>query len=296
MKMRDIKTIGFIGLGVMGEAMCRNIVKADSWAVIAHDLNPEPLARIEKNGAKAATSAQEVAQGADLVISCLPGGNEVRQLLLGPSGLIEQVGDGQIVIDMSTSPPALMQEIAAAANERGAHFADAPVARTRQAAVDGTLSIMVGADKPLFDAIRPVLSTMGRDIVHCGATGAGQVVKIMNNMVVFQTVAALNEAVSIAERAGVSGDLLFETMSNASGDSFVLRSHGMKSILPQDYPEMAFSAKYAAKDLAYALEMAKEHGVRAPGAAHVAELLAEAIEAGDGDLYFPVIRKRLIGR
>ncbi|MGI9333415.1 MAG: NAD(P)-dependent oxidoreductase [Gammaproteobacteria bacterium] len=288
-----IESVGFIGLGVMGEGMCRNLVESKQWPVTAFDLNAEPLGRIGNAGAKVAGSAVEIIAAADAVITCLPGGEQVRQLVLGEGALIERLREGQILIDMSTSQPSLMSEIAVAAKQRGAYFADAPVARTRQAAADGTLAIMVGADPDVFQAIHPVLSTMGTDIEHCGGPGTGQVVKIMNNMVLFQTVAALAEAVSIAERSGVDGKLLLETLSTGSGDSFALRNHGLNSIVPQIYPDKAFSVKYAAKDLSYALDLAAQHGVRAPGAENVAKLFEEAIQAGDGDRYFPVIRGRL---
>jgi hypothetical protein len=119
------------------------------------------------------------------------------------------------------------------------------------------------------------------------------VVKILNNLVLFQTVAALAEAIALAERSGVEGAVLLDTLSKGSGDSFALRNHGRKSLLPQVYPEQAFSVRYAAKDLSYALELAAEHGVKAPGAERVAELFERAIEAGDGERYFPVIRKQL---
>jgi 3-hydroxyisobutyrate dehydrogenase-like beta-hydroxyacid dehydrogenase len=289
-----IERVGFIGLGVMGGAMCRNLIAKGSWEVVAFDLNPDALARAEAAGAIVAASAAAAADAADIVITCLPGGQEVRELVLGPDGLVGRLRAGHYLIDMSTSPPALMQEIAAAAAARGAHFADAPIARTRQAAVDGTLAIMVGAEPAVFEALRPVLATMGTEIVRCGGPGAGQVVKIMNNMVLFQSVAALAEAITLAERAGVDGEVLLETLSKGSGDSFALRNHGRKSLLPESYPEQAFSVRYAAKDLSYALELAAQHGVAVPGARHVADLFERAIEAGDGERYFPVIRKQLV--
>lgn len=152
---------------------------------------------------------------------------------------------------------------------------------------------MVGANQAVFAAIRPVLSAMGSDIMHCGPPGAGQIVKIMNNMVLFQTVQALAEAITLAEGAGVDGKTLYETMTRGSSDSFALRNHGIKSLLPEIYPETAFAVRYAAKDLAYALDMAKEQGVAASGAANVAQQFEEAIAKGDGDLYFPVIRRLL---
>ena len=288
-----IERVGFIGLGVMGGAMCRNLIAKGAWPVIAFDRDPGALARIEAAGAAPAGSAAEVVGAADAVITCLPGGDEVRELVLGRDGVIGALRAGRVLIDMSTSPPALAREIAAAAAARGARAADAPIARTRQAAVDGTLAIMVGAEPAVFEAIRPLLATMGTEVVRCGGPGAGQVVKVLNNMVLFQTVAALAGAITLAERAGVAGAVLLDTLSKGSGDSFALRNHGKKSLLPQDYPDQAFSVRYAANDLSYALELAAEHGVAAPGAEGVAELFERAIAAGDGDRYFPVIRKQL---
>ncbi len=290
---RVCETIGFIGLGVMGEPMCRNLTTKGSWSVQAFDLNAEPLARIEHHGAKTARTVADLAAASDVVITCLPGGAVVRDLVLGQGALLEHLSAGKILIDMSTSEPSLMREISTKASTRCIEVADAPIARTRQAAADGTLAIMVGAKPALFDKIKPILATMGSDIVHCGAIGAGQVVKIMNNMVLFQTVLALAEALSIGESAGVDGTILLETMSKSSGDSFALRNHGMNSLLPAAYPERAFSVRYALKDLSYALSMAEENGVLASGAANLKEIFERAIEAGDGDHYFPVIRRLL---
>ena len=129
--------------------------------------------------------------------------------------------------------------------------------------------------------------------MHCGAVGAGQTVKIMNNMVLFQTVQALAEAITLAEGAGVDGRVLLDRMSKGSGDSFALRNHAMKSLLPAAYPDRAFSVRYAAKDLAYALDMAEEQQVRTPGAVTLARQFEQAIERGDGERYFPVIRRLL---
>ena len=293
---RAFEKIGFIGLGVMGEAMCRNLLNKGTWQVHAFDINDGPLARIEQDGAKVALSASDLARSCDVIITCLPGSTEVRELVLGEDGLMQHLSDGQILIDMSTSEPSLMREIGGVAAALGIHIADAPIARTRQAAIDGTLAIMVGCEPHLFDKIRPVLACMGNDIVHCGDVGAGQVVKIMNNMVLFQTVLALSEALSIAEQSGVDGSVLLETMSKGSGDSFALRNHGVKSLLPEVYPEKAFSVRYALKDLSYALSMAEENGIDASGAMNVGKAFEQAIEAGDGDHYFPVIRRSLASK
>ena len=286
-----ISTIGFIGLGVMGEAMCRNLARKGEWKVIAFDQRQDPLERLKTDNVGIASSLRGLAQAADIVLMCLPGGREVEIVTEGAEGLIALMRPGQTLVDMSTAPPALMRRLAADLAAKGADFADAPIARTRRAAVDGTLSIMVGGSPEVFARIKPILATMGDEITHCGDVGCGQVVKIMNNMVVFETTMAVAEALSIAEASGVDGKLLLETMSKGSADSFVLRNHGMKHLLPQDYPEGAFSVRYAQKDLSYARELAKAAGIKARGADLVAPLFDEAIASGDGDRYTPVIRK-----
>jgi 3-hydroxyisobutyrate dehydrogenase-like beta-hydroxyacid dehydrogenase len=287
----EIKTVGFIGLGVMGEAMCRNLARKGSWSVVGYDSQPAPLQRLKADGVAPASSLSDVAARADVILMCLPGGKEVEAVTVGKGGLIEVVRKGQTVVDMSTAPPKLMRDLAPRFEAKGVDFADAPVARTRRAAVDGTLSIMVGGSAEAFARLRPILSTMGTEVTHCGGVGAGQVVKLMNNMVVFETTMAIAEAISIAEASGVDGKLLFETMAKGSADSFVLRNHGMKHLVPQDYPEQAFSVRYAVKDLSYARELAQQSGVKARGADLVAELFDESIARGDGERYTPVIRR-----
>jgi 3-hydroxyisobutyrate dehydrogenase-like beta-hydroxyacid dehydrogenase len=172
---------------------------------------------------------------------------------------------------------------------RGASWLDAPVARTRAAAEAGTLSVMVGGEAGVFARVKPLLECFATEITHCGALGSGQVVKILNNMVLFETVAALSEARAIAARAGVDARLLFETLAKGSADSFALRNHGLKAIIPGDFPLRAFSVEYALKDLEYALELAAEAGVDVTGAQRVEKLFHEAIDRGLGARYHPVI-------
>ena len=140
------------------------------------------------------------------------------------------------------------------------------MARTREAAARGELSIMVGATDAVFAHVRPILETMGSDVTHCGPVGCGQVVKILNNMLVFQNTAAMAEAIALGRRNGVPPEVLLPAIALGSGDWFVLRNHGMKSMLPRVFPERAFSTRYAMKDLSYALEMADAAGVDVPGA------------------------------
>jgi 3-hydroxyisobutyrate dehydrogenase-like beta-hydroxyacid dehydrogenase len=229
------------------------------------------------------------------VFLSLPSGEVVAELVKGADGLLSVVRRGQIVVDLGTSPVDLTRELAQEFAQREVSFADAPVARTRAAAEAGTLSVMVGADASTFDALRPLLAMFASDVTHCGPVGCGQVVKILNNMVLFETVVALSEAHAIGTRSGVDPQLLFDTLSKGSADSFALRNHGMKAILPGQFPARAFSVEYARKDLSYALRLARESAVDASGANNADDCLRQAIEAGDGELYFPVV-SRVIGR
>jgi len=164
---------------------------------------------------------------------------------------------------------------------RGVAFADAPVARTAQAARDATLSIMVGAEPALFDRLSPYLACMGSEITHCGPVGAGEAVKLMNNMVVAQTVVALAEALAVARASGVvKPEVLFETLTKGSADSFVLRNHGMKSLLPDTHPTTgAFPTSYIIKDLSYALALAESAGLTLEQATTTKRLMERTAEA-----------------
>ena len=290
--LSEDQPLGFIGLGVMGEPMCRNLALCSGRSVIAFDQDSAPLNRLAKIGVLAAKTVQEVG-AAEIVFLSLPDGDAVSAVCLGEEGLLSQLDAGSTLVDLGTSPVALTREIALLAMERSVAFADAPVARTRAAAEAGTLSIMVGAAENIYARLEPLLRYMGEDITHCGDVGAGQTVKIMNNMVLFQTVSALAEALHIARRSGVDPQVLFETLAKGSADSFALRNHGMKALLPEVFPTLAFSARYALKDNDYALALAEVAGVKAEGAELVARRLQETIEAGDGDDYFPVLSRLL---
>jgi 3-hydroxyisobutyrate dehydrogenase-like beta-hydroxyacid dehydrogenase len=286
-----VKTLGFIGTGVMGELMCRNLAKKSGARVLAYDLDPAPLERLAADGVARAESPAALAAAAEVILLSLPAGDQVRAVCSGEEGLLAHVAAGKCVVDTGTSPPDLARELYAAFGEKEVDFADAPVARTRQAAIDGTLSIMVGGDEAVFARIRPILECMASEVTHCGAAGAGQVVKILNNMMLFQNCAAIAEALAIARRAGLDERLFLETVAKSSGDSFALRSHATKAMLPRDYPEGAFSARYALKDLAYALDLAAAQGVDAKGGELARERLKEAVAEGFGERYHPVVRE-----
>ena len=286
--------LGFIGLGVMGESMCRNLARKSKAAVVAFDARREPLEALRADGVEAAGSANDVARRADIIFLCLPGEREVRAVCLGASGhdgLVAHVARGQTVVDMSTCPVALAQELGETFGARQVDFADAPIARTAQAARDGTLSIMVGGPAAVVERLTPYLATMGAEVTHCGPVGAGQLVKLMNNMVVADTVVALAEALAVARASGlVEPRVLFETLMKGSADSFVLRNHGMKSLLPDRHPtEGAFPTRYILKDLSYAIRLAESCGLALEQAAVTRRLLERTAAQGWQDAYYTAV-------
>jgi 3-hydroxyisobutyrate dehydrogenase-like beta-hydroxyacid dehydrogenase len=287
--------VGFIGLGVMGEPICRNVRVRGGYRVLAFDRDPAPLERLAAHGVEVAADVGALVRGSDIVLASLPSGRVLDDVAHASDGLLETIRTGQTFVDLGTSPVGLTRTLAAELAERGARYLDAPVARTRQAAEAGTLSVMVGGDPQTFEAVKPVLACMASEITHCGGLGSGQVTKILNNMVLFQTVAALSEAYAIASRSGVDPQLLFDTLTKGSADSFALRNHGIKAILPQSFPLRAFSVEYAKKDLAYALELAQDAGVDAQGAQRVDRLFDAAIAQGFADQYFPVVSRIIDG-
>nr|WP_316190350.1 NAD(P)-dependent oxidoreductase [Bradyrhizobium sp. SZCCHNS2096] len=288
--LSSYKRLGFIGLGVMGEPICRNLVTKSNAGVITFDLAREPLERIESAGAAIAASVADVVRQSELIFLCLPSATHVRAAFEG-DGILAHIRPQQIVVDLGTSSVKQTRDFAAQLQIKGAAWVDAPIARTRQAAQDGTLSVMVGASPELFAAIEPLIRCFATDVTLCGEVGAGQLTKILNNMVLFETVTALAEAVAVARRSGVDPELLLQTLSKGSADSFALRNHGLKAIVPGAFPERAFSTEYALKDLSYALELAADAGVALRGAELTGTILQEAIDAGTGKAYFPVIAK-----
>jgi 3-hydroxyisobutyrate dehydrogenase-like beta-hydroxyacid dehydrogenase len=290
------ETIGFIGLGVMGEPICRNLARKSGRSVLGFDLADAPLQRLAEDGVTRAASPAALAQQCGVIFLALPSGKHVEAVCGGPDGLLAHATAQLTIVDLGTSAVDLTRALAERFAVKGAGYADAPIARTRQAAEEGTLSVMVGADAATFVKLKPLIETFATDITHCGPVGSGQVVKILNNMVLMQTVVALAEALEAAKRAGLDGRLLFETLMKGSADSFALRNHGMKAMLVDTFPERAFSTQYARKDLGYALDLARSVDVRMEGAELADRLLAAATDQGFGDLYWPVVSRVIASR
>jgi len=281
--------IGFVGLGVMGGAMCRNIALKHPGDVIAFDMSSAAFAALDGTKARRAKSLREVAEEANIVFLSLPGGLQVEQVCIGAEGLASVLKRPSIIVDLSTTTVAVARTLAERLASVGVAFADAPVARTREAAQRGELSIMVGADAALYAKIEPLLRYMGSDVTHCGGTGCGQVVKLVNNALVFENTVAIAEMMVLSERAGVAPEVLLDAVAKGSGDSFALRNHARKSMLPRQFPEKSFPPEYVLKDISYVLELARQVSV----SAHVTELArryyAAAASNGWSGRYYPAV-------
>lgn len=282
-------TIGFVGLGVMGGAMCRNVALKHGGGVLAFDTNSSAFEVLDGTKARRVNTLGEMGAAADVVFLSLPGGPAVEQVCLGANGLSSGARRPQVIVDLSTTTVASARSVAERLAAFGVAFADAPVARTREAAQRGELSIMVGADAELFVRIEPLLRYMGSDVTHCGATGCGQVVKLINNALVFENTLALAEMMVLGERSGVAPATLLEAVSKGSGDSFALRNHARKSMLPRDYPAKSFPPEYVLKDIGYVLELAEQTGVKTRVTELAQRYYAATAERGWSGRYYPAV-------
>ena len=289
MPIQNVTALGFFGLGVMGAPMCANLARKSGLPVYGNDRVAQALDRVTEPAFHACATPAEVTAHAQVVFLSLPSIKEVEELCTGPGGLLENPGRLQAIVDMSTSSVERTRALAKRMREAGIEYLDAPVARLREAARLGTLSIMVGGSAVNFETVKPWLSTMGSDVTLCGDVGAGQVVKVLNNMVVFMNVQALAEALAIGRHAGVDGEMLFRVMSMGSSDSFMLRNAGMKNLVPGHFPEQTFPTTYALKDLSLALELADEHGLAALGPRLTKTVLERSRDSGNALAYYPAM-------
>jgi 3-hydroxyisobutyrate dehydrogenase-like beta-hydroxyacid dehydrogenase len=289
MSEKKVPVIGFVGLGVMGGPMCRNVTLKHNGDVVAFDMNSAAFAALDATKARRAQTLGEVAEQADIVFLSLPGSQQVEQVCLGSQGLASVSHLPSVIVDLSTTTVAVARGVAERLSSKGIAFADAPVARTREAAQRGELSIMVGADDALYARIEPLLRYMGSDVTHCGGLGCGQVVKLINNALVFENTVAIAEMMVVGERAGVPPSVLLDAVSKGSGDSYALRNHARKAMLPRLFPEKSFPPEYVLKDISYVLELAGQVGV----SAHVTQLAqryyAAAATSGWSGRYYPAV-------
>jgi len=252
--------IGFIGLGAMGLPMAKNVIKK-GYSVTAYDIVNERLAELVAFGAAGASSATEVGERSDTVITMLPSSPHAREAILGGKGVIRGIREGSIVIDMSTIDPVTTRDISETLSGKGVKMLDAPVVRGVRGATEGTLAIYVGGEPEVFERCKALLSTMGTDIEYCGGTGAGEIVKLINNLLIAVSMCSLSEALVLGVKAGVSPDVLFKTLSNGSANSFVLQNHVKNFVMKGDFAEGLFPVDYIMKDLDLAMVMAEKYHV-----------------------------------
>ena len=275
-------TIGFIGLGLMGKPMAANLIKA-GHPLVVHSRSPGPVDELAAAGATRASSPGEVARRATRIITMLPDSSDVEQVLEGTGGVFTAIKPGTIIIDMSSIAPAVARRLADAARTLSATMLDAPVTGGEIGAVSGTLSIMVGGDAAAFDDVKPILAAMGNPerIIRIGESGAGQLCKVCNQMVIGGTLAVVSEAIALARKAGVDAARVREALLGGFAASRVLEVHGER-ILKGNY-KPGFRARLYAKDYRIARETLAEHQVPATVSAEVHQLVTALLAAGRGD-------------
>jgi len=271
---------GFIGLGIMGKPMAKNLLKA-GYRLVVFDTNAAPMKELAVAGAETAASPKEVAEKCDVVVTMLPNSPHVRAVVSGPRGVIEGAGPGKTVIDMSSIAPLASREIASLLAEKGVEMLDAPVSGGEPKAIDGTLSVMVGGKKDVFERCYPVMKSMAASVVRVGDTGAGNVAKLANQIVVALNIAAMSEALVFAAKAGVQPDLVYQAIRGGLAGSTVLEA---KAPLVMDRKfSPGFRVNLHIKDLGNVLETSREIGVPLPLTAAVMEMMQALKVDGLGD-------------
>jgi 2-hydroxy-3-oxopropionate reductase len=276
-----MERIGFIGLGIMGKPMARNLLKA-GYPLVVHNRSRASVEELSREGARAAGSPQEVAQGSDVVITMLPDSPDVEQVVLGAKGVIEGVRQGMLLVDMSTVAPSTSLKVHRAMAERRVQALDAPVSGGEIGAREATLSIMVGGDEGAFQRALPILQAMGKNIVRVGGPGAGQVAKACNQVIVALTIQAVAEALTLARKCGVDPGKVREALLGGFAQSRILEVHGKRMIDRAFQP--GFRMRLHRKDLAIALQTGKEQGVALLATAQAAELMDSLLAQGKGEL------------
>ena len=273
--------IGFIGLGIMGKPMLRNLRKA-GHEIVAYDVFPAAVDEALKDGAERGASCKDVAARSEIVITMLPDGPEVEQAVLGPGGVLEGAHAGLILVDMSSISPLVSQKVAAACAQKGVDFIDAPVSGGEPKAIDATLAIMVGGKPEVFEKVRPILQKLGSSVTLTGDVGAGNVTKLANQIMVACNIAAMGEALVLATRAGLDPEVVFNAVKGGLAGSTVLNAKAPMVIARNFKP--GFRIKLHQKDLRNALLAAESMKVSLPFTALAQQILMALMNDGKGDL------------
>ena len=271
--------IGFIGLGIMGQGMVRNLLGA-GFTVTVWNRTASRMEALVEAGAQPASSPKEVAAASEITITCVSDTPDVEAVVLGADGVIEGATAGSLVVDMSTISPKVTREIASALGERGVHMLDAPISGGSEGAAKGTLSIMVGGDAEQVERARPAFEAMGKAVTHVGATGAGQSVKIVNQILVVVTCLGVSEALVFAEAGGLDLQKTLAAVEGGAAGSWMLSNRGSQAIVRDWKP--GFTIDLQQKDLRLALEAAEELGIPLMGTSLVHNLYKTLQRAGLG--------------
>ena len=280
--------IGLIGLGIMGKPMAKNMLKAGYTDLLVSDLNRAAVDEIAAAGAKASTNA-EIGECCDVVLTMLPNSPHVKAVMLGEDGVAAHMRPGTVFIDMSSINPVASKEIAAELGKRGIEMLDAPVSGGEPKAIDGTLSFMVGGKQEVFDTYKPLLESMGASVVRCGDVGAGNTTKLANQIIVACNIQALAEALTLAQKAGVDPQLVFEAIRGGLAGSTVMNAKAPMMIAGNDKP--GFKIDLHIKDLNNALDCAHTVGSPLPMTAQVQEILQWLHNEGCGGCDHSAIAK-----
>ena len=276
-----MEKIGFIGVGIMGKPMARNLMKA-GYSLVVHDMNRDPVNELVAEGATAASSSKEVAEKNDVVITMLPDSPDVDAAVFGAGGVSEGVQSGALFVDMSSIAPGVARKVYQALKEKGVESLDAPVSGGEVGAVGGTLSIMVGGPEKAFQRALPLFEIMGKNIVHIGDPGAGQVTKACNQIVVGLTIQAVAEALTLARKSGVDPAKVRDALLGGFAQSRILELHG-KRMLDRNF-DPGFRIRLHRKDLAVALQTGRELSLPLFLTSQAAELMNSLLAQGKGDL------------
>jgi len=265
----------------MGKPMSKNLLKA-GFKLVVHDVVPQPVEELVKAGAEKGASPKDVASRCAIIITMLPDGPEVEQVVLGPDGVLEGAAPGSLVIDMSSISPMVSQKVAAACEAKGVDFLDAPVSGGEPKAIQGTLAIMVGGKKEVFDRAVPVLERMGSSVTHTGPVGAGNVTKLANQIMVACNIAAMGEALVLATKAGLDPEIVFEAVKGGLAGSTVLNFKA-PMVIARDF-QPGFRIRLHHKDLRNALLAAESLQVPLPLTSQVQQMLISLLGEGKGEL------------
>ena len=277
----DRPIIGFIGLGIMGKPMARNLIKA-GYPLIVHNRSRAAVNDLTKEGAQAATDAKEVAGRTEIIITMLPDSSDVDLVCAGEDGIFSALKSGTLLIDMSTISPAVACKLAGDAQRRGCDMLDAPVSGGEAGAISASLSIMIGGEAAAVERAMPIFESLGKNIVHVGRAGAGQVTKAANQMVVGTTIAIVSEALVLAAKAGVDPVKVRQALLGGFAQSKILEAHGQKMLEHNFKP--GFRIRLHEKDMKIALGAGFEYGVPLMVTGQVAQMMSAMKSMGHGDL------------